>query len=64
MTMPLRWNRHCEACGNWCREDNIICVRCYKKLPPDVRKLLWDEPERLLGNFSIVVDWLKEHQDA
>lgn len=60
----MKYNRPCDHCGQWGREDNVVCTRCYRRLPADMKRLLWlaqDNPQAHGGNKSIVLDWLKEN---
>jgi hypothetical protein len=63
----LRYNKQCPGHEHTCwthrnlmREDDLVCTKDYKRLPDDMKKLLWKVKS---GNentsaLSIVVDWL------
>lgn len=71
MSSAFRYNAICPAheddVSSWVRfmrEGDIVCTKCYHRLPKHVRRHLWDEnPATQKGSWSIVIDWLKENSE-
>ena len=58
MTDRPRYNQHC-------REDDVICGKCYRRLPAHLRNGLWsrdnDADGEYEGRIALALNWLDEN---
>lgn len=62
----MRYNKSCPGhpegeLTSYMREDDVICTKCYRRLPQKFVQLAWSAKRGNMGDLSIIVDWLLEN---
>ena len=75
MDIVPRYNKQCrnETCGGggwgrrYRREDDVVCQKCYRRLPALLRKGLWVKDGEPLtdwhGRVVLALTWLDENPE-
>lgn len=68
--MPSRYNKPCPGHEHFCwghrnlmREDDLVCTKCYRRLPRENQLKLFKIRDGVenISTLSIIVDWLLEN---